>query len=472
MQRLYMLLPVVIILLRKKMRRRYYKWASNPINENQLNHFIMNEEFLHYLWKYRLLEPELRTVSGDRLIIIHPGEHNRDGGPDFFNARLKINNTTWAGNVEIHVQASGWYKHKHHEDSAYDNIILHAVYDNDVDVKRLSEEKIPALVMKGHFPDYIYERYRYFQENSQWVPCQALIPDTDLFILEQWLPALVVERLEKKILVMKQSLEASKFDWEEIFYQNLAGSFGFRINAQPFELLARSLPWKLLLKHRTNLFQLEALLFGQAGMLGQDFSEDYPRLLQQEYRFLRKKYGLREISGSLWKFLRLRPSNFPTVRIAQFADLIHSAPDLFLSALECRDPKSMIDFFTVQASSYWDTHFLFGRLSTFKRKLLGISSIRLLIVNMVVPFLFLYGDTKAVIDFKEKALAFLESLPPEDNAIINHWMEIGIFSRNALCTQALLHLKRDYCDKKRCLECRIGKQLLGARKREDGGVRD
>jgi len=166
-----MLLPVVIILLRKKMRRRYYKWASKPINENQLNHFIMNEEFLHYLWKYRLLEPELRTVLGDRLIIIHPGEHNRDGGPDFFNARLKINNTTWAGNVEIHVQASGWYKHKHHEDSAYDNIILHAVYDNDVDVKRLSEEKIPALVMKGHFPDYIYERYRYFQENSQWVPC-------------------------------------------------------------------------------------------------------------------------------------------------------------------------------------------------------------------------------------------------------------------------------------------------------------
>ena len=257
----------------------------------------MNEEFLHYIWKYRLLDPELLTVSGDRLIIIHPGEHNRDGGPDFFNARLKIGGTTWAGNVEIHLQASGWYKHKHHEDSSYDNIILHAVYDNDVEVKRLSEEKIPTLVMKGHFPGYIFERYRYFQENSQWVPCQALIPDTDPFILVQWLPALVVERLEKKTLVMKQSLEAGKFDWEEIFYQNLASSFGFRINAQPFELLARSLSWKLLQKHRTSLFQVEALLFGQAGLLGEGFYRGLSPLIAT---------GIQVPEGEIWSSRNFR----------------------------------------------------------------------------------------------------------------------------------------------------------------------
>jgi hypothetical protein len=420
----------------------------------------MNEEFLHYLWKYRLLDPELSTVSGEPLTILHPGEHNKDGGPDFFNARLKINGTTWAGNVEIHVKASGWYKHRHHNDPAYDNVILHTVYENDVEVTRRSDEKIPTLLMKGHFPSYIYERYRDFQENLNWVPCQAVIGDLDPFIFEQWIPALAVERLEEKVLQLKRSLEESKFDWEETFYRNLSRSFGFRINAQPFELLARSLPWKLLQKHRDSLFQLEALLFGQAGMLEQDLSEEYPRLLQQEYRFLKEKYNLQGIPGSLWKFLRLRPSNFPAIRIAQFANLIHHARDLFLSVLESRDPGDMADLFAVRASGYWDTHFLFGRWSAPKQKFLGIESIRLLIINLVAPFLFLYGEVKALPAYKEKGLAFLEQLPPENNADISHWLEIGVPAPDALHTQALLHLKNRFCDKKRCLECRIGNQLL------------
>jgi hypothetical protein len=420
----------------------------------------MSEEFLHYLWKYRLLDPELCTVSGEPLVVLHPGEHNKDGGPDFFNARLKINGTTWAGNVEIHEKASGWYKHKHQQDPSYDNVILHSVYEDDVVVTRRSKEKIPTLVMKGHFPDYIYERYRDFQENRNWLPCQAVIKNVDLFVFEQWIPALVIEKLEEKILVMKRSLEASKFDWEETFYRNLSGSFGFRINAQPFELLARSLPWKILQKHRTNLFQLEALLFGQAGMLGQDFTEEYPRLLQQEYRFLKEKYGLHEIPYSLWKFLRLRPSNFPAIRIAQLACLINNAKDLFSLVLETSNIREIADHFGVHASIYWDTHFLFGKLSISKPKLLGINSIHLLIINLVVPFLFFYGETKSLPSFKEKGLAFLEQLPPESNAIIRNWMEIGINSPNALSTQALLHLKSHYCDKKRCLECRIGNYLL------------
>jgi hypothetical protein len=420
----------------------------------------MNEEFLHYLWKYRLLDPELHTVSGEPLVVLHPGEHNKDGGPDFFNARLKINGTTWAGNVEIHEKASGWYKHRHQHDPYYDNVILHAVYESDVEVTRRSNEKIPTLVMKGHFPDYIYERYRDFQENRNWIPCQAVISSMDPFIFEQWIPALAVEKLEKKILMMKRNLEASKFDWQETFYRYLAGSFGFRINAQPFELLARSLPWKLLQKHRTNLFQLEALLFGQAGMLGRDFNEEYPRLLQQEYRFLKEKYGLREISCSLWKFLRLRPSNFPAIRIAQFACLVNNAKDLFFLVLESNNIPEIADLFTVHASLYWDTHFLFGKLSIPKPKLLGIDSIHLLIINLVVPFLFFYGETKSLPSYKEKGLAFLEKLPPENNDVIRNWIEIGIISPNALSTQALLHLKSHYCDKKRCLECRIGNYLL------------
>jgi hypothetical protein len=420
----------------------------------------MTEEFLHYLWKYRLLDPELRTVSGEPLVVLHPGEHNTDGGPDFFNARLKINGTTWAGNVEIHLKASAWYKHKHQHDPSYDNVILHTVFENDVDVTRRSEEKIPTLVLKGRFPGYIYERYRDFQENLSWIPCEQAINRLDPFIFEQWIPSLAVEKMEEKIHLLKRSLEASKFNWEETFYRNLARSFGFRINAQPFELLARSLPWKLLQKHRDNLFQLEALLFGQAGMLEQDFSEEYPRLLQQEYRFLKEKYNLDGIPGSLWKFLRLRPSNFPAIRIAQFACLIHHAKDLYPSMLECHDPREMARFFDVQASVYWDTHFLFGRCSAPKPKILGTASIRLLTINLVAPFLFLYGEVKALPSYKEKGLAFLELLPPENNADIIRWMEIGVPAPDALHTQALLHLKSRFCDRKRCLECRIGNQLL------------
>jgi hypothetical protein len=420
----------------------------------------MNEEFLHYLWKYRLLDSNLFTVSGDQLTILHPGEHNTDGGPDFFNARLKINGTTWAGNVEIHIKSSGWYKHGHHNDPAYDNVILHTVYENDVEVTRRSKEKMPTLVMKGHFPDYIYLRYRDFLENLNWVPCQAVIGHIDPFIFVQWIPGLVVEKIEDKMVLLKKSLEASKYDWEETFYRNLARSFGFRINAQAFELLARSLPLKLLQKHNNSLLQVEALLFGQAGMLEKDFSEEYPRLLQQEYWFLKEKYDLKEIPVSVWKFLRLRPSNFPTIRIAQFASLIHSAKDLFLAMLESSSPQEMTGLFGVHASVYWDTHFIFGKASVPKPKLLGSNAIRLLTINMVAPFLFLYGDVKALPGYKEKGLAFLELLPPESNTVINGWTEIGVCPADALQTQALLHLKTNYCDKKRCLDCRIGNQLL------------
>jgi hypothetical protein len=286
------------------------------------------------------------------------------------------------------------------------------------------------------------------------------IGGVDPFIFEQWIPSLAVERIEEKILLLKRSLEESKFDWDESFYRNLARSFGFKINAQPFELLARSLPWKLLQKHKDNLFQLEALLFGQAGMLEQDFSEEYPCLLKKEYRFLKEKYSLQGVQGSLWKLLRLRPSNFPTIRIAQLACLIHHAKDLFIAVLESRDPREMADLFTVQASDYWDSHYIFGKWSAPKPKLVGIASIRLLTVNLVSPFLFLYGEVKALQSYKEKGLAFLELLPPESNADISHWMEIGIPAPDALHTQALLHLKSRYCDKKQCLECRIGNQLL------------
>ncbi|MCX6245370.1 MAG: DUF2851 family protein [Bacteroidetes bacterium] len=420
----------------------------------------MNEEFLHYLWKFRLLDPDLMTESGEVLVVLHPGEHNSDGGPDFFNSRVRIDGTTWAGNVEIHVNASDWYRHRHEKDPAYDNVILHAVYEKDAVVTRHAGDEVPTLVIRGHFPEYIYDRYRDFTENMRWIPCQGVIDGADPFIFEQWIPALAVERLEEKLASIKRSLEACSYDWDETFYRNLARAFGFRINAQPFELLAGSLPWKILQKHRDNQFQMEALLFGQAGMLGTEFSEEYPRLLQQEYRFLAGKYDLKCIPVSVWKFLRLRPSNFPTVRIAQFASLVHSSADLFSAVLECKDPVSITRLFAVNASEYWDSHFLFGRISASRKKLMGASSIGLLIINLVAPFLFLYGEVKALPHYKEKGLNFQELLPAEMNAGIERWKEMGIPAPDALHTQALLHLKSHYCDKKRCLECRVGNQLL------------
>jgi hypothetical protein len=420
----------------------------------------MNEEFLHYLWKYRLLDPDLFTESGDPLVVIHPGEHNTDGGPDFFNARIRIGGTTWAGNVEIHVNASDWFRHRHEKDPAYDNVILHVVHEKDASVWRHTGDEVPALVIKGHFPESIYDRYRDFTENRRWIPCEGVIYDALPFIFEQWMPVLAVERLVEKSASINQSLENCSYDWNETFYRNLAKAFGFRINAQPFELLAGSLPWKILQKHRDNIFQLEALLFGQAGMLGADLKEEYPRLLRREYGFLAGKYGLQCIPEGVWKFLRLRPSNFPTVRIAQLARLVYSSTDLFSAVIECKDPGSVTRLFAVNASEYWDSHFLFGRISASRKKMMGASSISLLIINLVAPFLFLYGEVKALPQYKEKGLAFLELLPPELNADVERWKGIGIPAPDALHTQALLQMKSRYCDKKRCLECRVGATLL------------
>jgi hypothetical protein len=453
-----------LVVTEKKLANSITYLLPNRLMQVFNNGRIMSEEFLHYLWKYRLLDPELMTVGGEKVVVIHPGEHNTDGGPDFFNARLRIRDTTWAGNVEIHVKSSVWYKHRHQEDPAYDNVILHAVFEHDAEVTRRSEEKIPTIELKGRFPEYIYDRYRDFQDNLSWIPCQAVIKDVDPFIFEQWIPALALEKIEDRIGVLKKSLEACKYDWEETFYRNLARSFGFRINAQAFELLARSLPFKLLQRHRNDIFQLEALLFGQAGMLEEAYIEEYPRLLRNEYYFLRDKYkerfNLRGIPVSVWKFLRLRPSNFPALRIAQFAGLIHKSKDLFSNVLESSSPKEIASQFDVNASEYWDSHFLFGRWSSPKPKTLGISSIRLIIVNFVAPFLFLYGDMKSSSSHKEKGLSFLERLPPENNTNISKWMEMEIPVPDALHSQALLHLKQNYCDKKRCLDCRIGNKLL------------
>ena len=420
----------------------------------------MNEEFLSYLWQSRHLSPDLKTESGDPLTILHPGDRNGDGGPDFFNARLRIGNTIWAGNVEIHVRASHWFKHGHQLDHAYDNAILHVVYEADIPVHHPGGTPLQTLVLKNQFPGWIFDRYQQMMINHQWIPCfNQLVRITD-HGFNLWAPSLSVERLVYKALNIKQLLENCRNDWEEAFYQHLAYTFGLKINSLPFELLAKSLPLKIVRKHCDHLFQLEALFFGQSGMLEKPFSDTYPKELSHEYLFLKKKYNLKPMPESAWKFLRLRPVNFPTLRISQWANFIASTRTRFFNILESGSFNEVIESLNICASTYWDTHYVFEKSSSSRKKSIGKYFDNLLIINGIVPFMFFYGLEKDQPFLREKALNFLEQVGGEHNAEIFHWAEAGLPAYNALQTQALLHLKRFYCEKKRCLDCRIGSVLL------------
>jgi len=420
----------------------------------------MNEEFLSYLWKYRQLDPDLVTESGEALTVLNPGEQNRDGGPDFFNARLRIGETTWAGNVEIHVCASHWFRHGHQHDHAYDNAILHVVYENDQPVVLPNGMPLQTLVVRDRFPVRIFKRYQLFMNNHQWIPCYNQLSPAAGDCLILWAPALTMERLINKSLYIKQMWNGCRKDWEEAFYQHMASTFGFKINSLPFELLAKSLPMKIVRRHTGDLLTMEALAFGQAGMLGRDFTEEYPRGLSQEYRYLQKKYSLTPITESTWKFLRLRPVNFPTLRISQWACFLSSGDAAFSRVLEKTSCDELSGSLQVSASPYWDTHYTFEKTSAPRKKILGRSCVDLMMINGIAPFLFFYGLEKDEAVLREKALDCLEKVRGEQNADVAHWQQTGLETGNALRTQALIQLKRSYCDKRRCLDCRIGNALL------------
>jgi len=421
----------------------------------------MKEDFLHYIWKYRLFDSKtLTTASGETIDVIKPGEHNHDGGPDFQNARIKIGNTTWAGNIEIHLNASDWLKHNHHKDKSYDNIILHVVYNNDFSVLRLNKETIPILELKELIPQQIFRKYKNIINSKQWIPCQGLIRQVDPLIVATWMERLLVERLEKKSDSVEQSLHLLKNNWEQAFYIHTARNFGFKLNSIPFEMLAKATPLANLGKHKNNLIQVEALLFGQAGLLVKNSQEKYSALLQQEYTVLKQKFNLTPVSGHLWKFLRLHPSGFPTIRIAQFASLIHKSTHLFSKVIEARKLNEIENLFDSECSEYWQTHYVFGKESPKRSKKLGKSAIDNIIINTIVPFLFIYGIKKKEDKYKERVIRFLEQLEGEKNSVITKWKLLGIPARTASNTQALIELKNNYCNNKQCLNCGIGNYLL------------
>ena len=423
----------------------------------------MPEEFLHYIWENRLFnQQELKTENGEKIEIIHQGKRNTHAGPDFFNARIKIEDTIWAGNVEIHQKASDWNKHQHQNDKAYDNVILHVVENADMETNSTSGNPIPVIQL--HYPEKLARNYRELLDSKSWIPCEKQFHKVDPIHLQLGFNRLMIERLESKTQEILDKLEQNNNDWNETFYQFLARMFGFKVNALPFELLSRSLPLSILGKHRNNLFQLEALLFGNAGLLNdQLLGDDYFLSLREEYSFLYKKYKLKAIESHLWKFLRLRPVNFPTIRISQLEALIQKSEALFSKIVETEKLEDLRNLFHVKASEYWDTHYNFNKTTGKKMvKEMGDSSIQILIINVVIPFLFVYGEKQNKHFLKNRALDLLEQLPAESNSVTKKWNELGVNTRTAFETQALLQLKNNYCETKKCLNCQLGAKLVAS----------
>ncbi len=419
------------------------------------------EEFLHFVWENRLFfTNNLQTVGGEPLEIINPGRKNTNAGPDFFNAKVKIGETIWAGNIEIHKKASDWEKHNHTGDKAYENVILHVVEEADRKIVRENGSEIATFEMT--WPEQYTRNYQKLLDAQTWIACQEQFHRVDPVVLQLGFNRLMIERLENKTGEIIRRLEQNQQNWNETFYQMLARMFGFKVNAIPFEMLAKAIPMNILGKHKNSLFQLEALLFGTSGLLNEElFGDEYFLELRKEFSFLYKKYNLKPVEAHLWKFMRLRPGNFPTIRIAQLAALIHRSQGLFSKILETETIDELKTLFSVKASEYWDTHYRFNKLSPRKSaKDLGENSINTLIINVVVPFLFVYGEKQNQHHLKNRALEFLEELPPETNSITEKWGNLGVSARSAFESQALLQLKNMHCNLKKCLNCPIGNKLV------------
>lgn len=420
----------------------------------------MTEDFLHYIWQFRLYGAGLRLATGETLDVIHPGIHNTDAGPDFFNARIQIGDTVWAGNVEVHVQSSEWYRHKHQQDRNYDNIILHVVWHNDQQVYRASGEMIPTLELSGRIEEHIWKKYLYFMASRSWIPCESMVAGVDEFVKTAWLERLLVGRLERKSSFVEELLLASDHNYNEVFYRLLARNMGFKLNNEAFGILAGNLPYSYLQKHADDLFQVEAMVFGQAGLLKGNFSDEYPVRLQQEYKFLKSKFSLKPMDGKVWRFSRLHPGNFPTLRLAQFASIIHHSNGLFSKTIEAGDISSYALLFKSEASAYWKNHYVFDKVAQARRKTLGADSINLLIINLVAPLLFVYGRHKGNAGLMAKPVELLGEINAEQNSITKRWSNLGIGIASAAQSQALIELKTQYCDLKKCLSCGIGNALL------------
>lgn len=422
----------------------------------------MTEAFLQYVWQHQLLEGELRTTDGLLLKVERPGVLNKDAGPDFFDARVRVGETLWVGNVEVHIKSSDWNAHKHSTNHAYDNVVLHVVYKNDTALTLQNCHDLPTLELCNNIPDLLWNNYEALVNPPAPtpIPCMEHLGEISPFYISSYLERLTLERLEQKCDTVRRLLEESHGNWEQCCYWMLAHYFGDKVNSFPFELLAKSTSQTLLARWRDNPTRTEALLMGQAGLLDGYFEDDYPRQLQADYEALRQGAGLTPIAGYLWKFFRMRPNGFPTIRISQFAQLICRSRNLFSRLLETTDVAELQKIFSVQASDYWNTHYQFDTPSKPSPKTVGSLFVDLLIINAWVPLLFEYGNQHGSQQYKDQAVNLLQQLRPETNATIRLWASAGIKADNAARSQALLQLYNEHCSNHDCLHCQIGYKII------------
>ena len=417
------------------------------------------EQLLHYVWKHKIFSlKELKTTTGQQVEVIDTGLANTDAGPDFFNAKLKLDGVLWIGNIEIHERSSDWFKHGHHADTGYNSVILHIASEIDTEISRSNGERIPQIQLIC--PEAVRTNYKELLETDSYPPCYRIIPSLSPFTAHSWMTALQMERFEQKATLLNERLKRCQGNWEDAFFITLARNFGFGLNGDAFETWAHRLPFRAVDKHRNDLFQIEAIFFGQAGILEDSDGDGYYLRLKKEYTYLQHKFGLIPMDASLWRFLRLRPANFPHIRIAQLACLYHRAYGLLSRIMETETLQGVRDILKGGTSEYWLTHYTFGGSSPSRQKSLSNTSLDLLIINTVVTFLYAYGLHKGNRVLCARAGSFLEELKAENNYITRMWEQCGMKASNAADSQALIQLKKEYCDKKKCLYCRIGYEYL------------
>jgi hypothetical protein len=427
------------------------------------------EGLIHYCWMHKLFPlKELKTTDGKSIEVIDPGLHNHNAGPDFFNAKVKIDGTLWVGNVEIHDKASDWYVHGHDKDGRYDNVILHIAGQIDTTVQTSNGHLLPQMQLD--VPQKVKDHYQELITIDQYPPCYQIIPQLTTLMIHSWMNALQTERLEQKTEAIQQRVDQCNGSWESAYFVTLARNYGFGINGEAFETWARSIPLLDVDHHRDNLFQIEAIFMGQAGLLELDaiperyqqeaLKEGYFTKLRDEYLYLAHKFSLHPMDYKLWRFLRLRPQNFPHIRIAQLANLYFQRKAGLSQLLECDTVEKMENSLKTSVTPYWETHYTFGSSSEKNEKNLSPFSLNLLMINTAIPMLFAYGRHKSSDKLCDRAFDFLEQLKAENNFIVRMWEQCGLKVENAADSQALIQLKKEYCDKKDCLRCRIGYEYL------------
>ena len=421
----------------------------------------VSEKFLHHVWKFGWFSPaHLHSDSGQKIEILHPGVHNHNAGPDFMNARIRIDETLWWGNVEIHIRASDWHRHQHQNDEHYKNVILHVVLYNDASIYLHTPGDLPVLDLSKGLNWDVWEAHQKWLNNYRWIPCESVMHHTDPAYWFMACDRLLIERLHNRIDGIFELLEQTNGDWSQVAFIELCKGYGFKSNSLAMEMLARSIPYSIVSRHRSDLLQIEALLFGQAGMLQSEKPDDYEWRLQQEYNLLRKKYGLTPLTENIWNYGKVRPTNSPIIRLAQLALVLSKAQHLASSLLHLEQPE-LSKLLTSEAHPYWKTHKQFGVVrKTEMRTSMAKGSTESIMINVVARLRFAHGKYNGNLSMLNDAITLLQGLPAEQNSVSHNWNKLGIRIEHAADSQALLQLYNVYCTQENCIECPIGIKLL------------